>query len=149
MVPADFVFLRELPLTPSGKLDRRALPAPGATSAAGGEELVPPSTPTEAVLAAIWARVLGRERVGVRDSFFELGGDSILALQVVARARQAGLALQPRQLFQHPSIARLAASLSPVPHPPAEGEGAAAIALGPDTVVRLASAEPPEGTSGA
>ncbi|HEV2150425.1 MAG TPA: non-ribosomal peptide synthetase, partial [Longimicrobiaceae bacterium] len=115
MVPSAWVFLGELPVTPGGKLDRRALPAPGAESAQAPDGYVAPRTPVEELLAGIWAGVLGRERVGVQDGFFELGGDSILAVQVVSRARQAGLALQPQQLFQHPNVARLAAALDAVP----------------------------------
>jgi non-ribosomal peptide synthase protein (TIGR01720 family) len=106
MVPAAFVVLAELPLTPNGKVDRRALPAPDYASAQ--RNYVPPGTPAEEALAGVWAEVLGLERVGMHDNFFEVGGDSILSIQVVARARQAGLHLSPRLLFQNPTIAELA-----------------------------------------
>ena len=86
MVPAAIVALEVLPLTVNGKLDTRALPAPGYT----GSRYRAPATPVEEVLAGIYAQVLGVDRVGVDDSFFELGGDSILSMQVVARARAAG-----------------------------------------------------------
>nr|QEO74169.1 condensation domain-containing protein [uncultured bacterium] len=108
MVPAHFVVLDELPLTPNGKLDRAALPAPE-----GRPELeasfVAPRTPAEETLAGIWCEVLGLEQVGIHDNFFELGGDSILSIQIVARANAAGLGLTPRLLFQHQTVAGLAA----------------------------------------
>ncbi|MEW5925951.1 MAG: non-ribosomal peptide synthase/polyketide synthase [Gemmatimonadota bacterium] len=118
MVPAAFVALERLPLNPSGKTDRRALPAP---EWGGGAEPVAPRTAVEEALAAVWAEVLGVERVGVEDGFFELGGDSILSIQVVSRARQRGLKLTPRQLFEHPTVARLAEVVERVD----EGAGAA------------------------
>jgi amino acid adenylation domain-containing protein/non-ribosomal peptide synthase protein (TIGR01720 family) len=113
MVPAGFMTLEELPLTPSGKLDRRALPAPSSTLDTG-IRYVAPRTSAEAVLAGIWAEVLGVERPGVEDSFFDLGGDSILSIQVISRARAAlGAELSPRQLFDTPTIAGLAAAVTP------------------------------------
>jgi amino acid adenylation domain-containing protein/non-ribosomal peptide synthase protein (TIGR01720 family) len=107
MVPAAFVVHDALPLTPNGKVDRAALPAPvfGTTD----EEFTPPGTPTEELVAGIWADVLGLARVGTRESFFELGGDSILSLQVVSRAREAGLSLTSKDLFLAPTVAELAA----------------------------------------
>ncbi|HET7461936.1 MAG TPA: amino acid adenylation domain-containing protein [Longimicrobium sp.] len=107
MVPGAFVFLPALPLTPGGKVDRRALPAPG-DAAAPARAWRAPSTAAEQVLAEVWAAVLGRERVGADDNFFELGGDSILAVQALSRAAQAGVKLTPRQLFAHPTLAALA-----------------------------------------
>jgi amino acid adenylation domain-containing protein/non-ribosomal peptide synthase protein (TIGR01720 family) len=110
MLPAAFVFLQALPTSPNGKVDARALPAP---DWAGGERngaYVAPRTPREQRLAEIWAAVLGSERVGIHDNFFELGGDSILSIQVISRARQAGLHLTPRQMFQHQTVAELAAA---------------------------------------
>ncbi|MFD7589492.1 non-ribosomal peptide synthase/polyketide synthase [Kitasatospora sp. NPDC059811] len=108
MLPAAFVTVSELPLTANGKVDRRRLPAPD-WSAAGDRAHRAPTTDTERVLTAIWAELLGVERVGVDDDFFLLGGDSILSIQVVSRARAAGLALSPRDLFRHPTVAALAA----------------------------------------
>jgi amino acid adenylation domain-containing protein/non-ribosomal peptide synthase protein (TIGR01720 family) len=109
MVPFAFVMLEALPVTPNGKVDCSALPAPEISQRSLEEGFVAPHTPTEEVLAAIWAEVLGVERVGIHDNFFELGGDSILSIQLIARANQAGLQLTPRQLFLHQTIAELAA----------------------------------------
>jgi amino acid adenylation domain-containing protein/non-ribosomal peptide synthase protein (TIGR01720 family) len=109
MIPADFVMLDELPLTPNGKVDRRALPAlaPAVREAASDSQT--PRNAVEELLCGIWCEVLGVERVGVNDNFFSLGGDSILSIQVNARARRAGLKFTPQQLFQHQTIADLAA----------------------------------------
>ncbi len=110
MIPAAIIPLDALPLTANGKVDRQALPAPDSARPDLEEDLVAPRTPAERRLAAIWSEVLGVERVGVHDNFFSLGGDSILSIQVIARAQQAGLRLTPRQLFQHQTIAELAAA---------------------------------------
>ncbi|MEU1038519.1 non-ribosomal peptide synthase/polyketide synthase [Streptomyces sp. NPDC005907] len=109
MLPAAFVTVAELPLTGNGKVDRRRLPAPD-WSAAGDTAYRAPRTETERILGEIWAELLGVERVGADDNFFMLGGDSILSIQVVSRARAAGLALTPRDLFRHPTVAALAAA---------------------------------------
>ncbi|MFD9885795.1 amino acid adenylation domain-containing protein, partial [Streptomyces alboflavus] len=109
MVPAAFVTVPELPLTANGKVDRGRLPAPD-WSTAGDTAYRPPRTEAERVLGGIWADVLGVERVGADDNFFMLGGDSILSIQVVSRARTAGLGLTPRDLFRHPTVAALAAA---------------------------------------
>jgi amino acid adenylation domain-containing protein/non-ribosomal peptide synthase protein (TIGR01720 family) len=114
MLPSTFVVLKILPLTPNGKVDRQALPAPGSSRPGLKEAYVPPRTPTEATLAAIWLRVLGLSRVGVCDNFFELGGDSILCFQIIAQAHQSGLHLTPKHIFDHPTIARLAEVASPL-----------------------------------
>ncbi|MCC6177442.1 MAG: amino acid adenylation domain-containing protein, partial [Chloroflexi bacterium] len=108
MIPAAFVYLDALPLLSNGKLDRRALPTPEVPRPDLGDDYVAPRTPTEEKLAEIWTRVLGIEGVGIHDSFFDLGGDSILSMQVVARARQAGLEIHPTHLFRHDTIAELA-----------------------------------------
>ncbi|MEY9927498.1 amino acid adenylation domain-containing protein/non-ribosomal peptide synthase protein (TIGR01720 family) [Catenulispora sp. GP43] len=108
MVPAAFVAVPQLPLTANGKVDRRRLPAPDWAAGSGDTAYRAPGTETETVLAAIWADLLGVDRVGADDNFFMLGGDSILSIQVVSRARSAGLALSPRDLFRHPTIAALA-----------------------------------------
>ena len=106
MVPAAVVVLDALPLTVNGKLDKRALPAPEYDGIGGGYRA--PANAVEEILAGIYAQVLGLDRVGVEDSFFELGGDSILSMQVVARARAAGVVCRPRDVFVEQSVAGLA-----------------------------------------
>ncbi|HEV2736190.1 MAG TPA: amino acid adenylation domain-containing protein, partial [Longimicrobiaceae bacterium] len=108
MVPGVFVTLGALPLTPSGKVDRRALPAPGGRRPELEAGFTAPRTETERLLAEVWQWVLRVERVGVEDDFFQLGGDSILAIRVVSRAREAGVEISPRQLFEHPTVGALA-----------------------------------------
>jgi amino acid adenylation domain-containing protein/non-ribosomal peptide synthase protein (TIGR01720 family)/FkbM family methyltransferase len=108
MIPSVFVFLKSLPVTPNGKLDRRALPAPDLTRLESDDSYVAPRTSVEEVLASIWSQILGVNPVGIHDNFFNLGGDSILSIQVIARANQAGLHLTPTQLFAHQTIAELA-----------------------------------------
>ena len=105
MVPAAVVVLDALPLTVNNKLDTRALPAPEYSDA---DQYRAPTDAVEEILAGIYAQVLGLERVGVDDSFFDLGGDSILSMQVVARARAAGLLCRPRDIFVEQTVARLA-----------------------------------------
>ncbi|MGH4024300.1 MAG: non-ribosomal peptide synthetase, partial [Pseudonocardiaceae bacterium] len=103
MVPSAFVLLDDLPLTPSGKVDRRALPAPDGPSQPESKYLAP-RTPVEQELARIWAEVLGVEQVGAHDNFFSLGGDSILSIRVLARAREAGLGLTLQQIFRQQTL---------------------------------------------
>ena len=120
MVPSRFVFLETLPLSPQGKVDRRALPAPGERD---GGESEPPRTAAEAALAAVWQEVLGIAQAGPGDSFLALGGHSLLAAQTVARVRdRLGVELSPRDLFEAPDLATLAAQLE-------ERRGGAAPAL--------------------
>ncbi|WP_456280959.1 amino acid adenylation domain-containing protein [Cupriavidus sp. JZ107] len=104
MVPAQIIALERLPVTPNGKLDRRALPAPVWEA----EGYVAPRNDTEALLAQVWQDVLGVERVGATDNFFELGGDSILSIQSVSRARRLGLRFTPKDLFLHQTVQALA-----------------------------------------
>lgn len=108
MVPSAFVFLEALPLTSTGKIDRRALPAPETTRPELEDSYVAPRTPDEKALAAIWSRILGIDRVGVHDNFFALGGDSIRSIQVLAEARKCGLHFPLQQLFQAQTVSRLA-----------------------------------------
>ena len=89
MVPATFVMLETLPLTPSGKVDRRALPQPDPSRPALEDHYVAPRTPIEQQVVAIWCHLLGLERVGIHDNFFELGGHSLLAMQLLSRVRDA------------------------------------------------------------
>jgi amino acid adenylation domain-containing protein len=118
MVPSAFVSLPALPLSANGKIDRAALPAPLRENL----EVVAPRTPEETTLCRIWSQVLSREEVGIHDNFFDLGGDSILGIQVVSRAQQAGLAFTAQDLFQHQTVADLALVAVPVapPEPPEE-----------------------------
>ncbi len=109
MLPAAFVLLEKLPLSPQGKVDRQALPMPDETRPTVGAAYIAPHTPLEETLAALWAEILGVEHVGVHDNFFELGGDSILAIRVIARANELALGLTPRQVFQHQTVSELAA----------------------------------------
>ncbi|MFF5867737.1 amino acid adenylation domain-containing protein [Pseudomonas sp. NPDC012596] len=109
MVPQAFVALAQLPLSPNGKVDRQALPAPG-EDAVISREYRAPEGELEAALAAIWTEVLKIEQVGREDNFFELGGHSLLAVSLVARMRQAGLHVDARTLFSQPTLAGLAAS---------------------------------------
>ena len=106
MVPSQLLTLEQLPLTPAGKVDRKALPEPQWQTTSQGE---PPQTDNEKILADIWQPLLGVETVSRDDHFFALGGDSILALQVVSRARQQGLAVSPKALFEQPLLKDLAA----------------------------------------
>ncbi|WP_420849199.1 amino acid adenylation domain-containing protein [Parafrankia soli] len=115
MVPGAFVQLAALPTTPNGKLDRRALPRPDFAAAAGSRA---PATAAESLLCDLFGTVLGIERVGADDSFFHLGGDSILAFQVVAGARAAGLACVLPDIFRHPTPASLAAAAEQATVPP-------------------------------
>ena len=109
MLPAAFVLISEIPLTQNGKLDTNTLPAPDTERPRLTTAFASPSTDAERILAGIWSSLLGIDDIGINDNFFELGGDSILVIQVVARARQEGLRFTPKQLFQHQTIAELAA----------------------------------------
>ncbi len=113
MVPAAFVLLQALPLTVNGKLDHQALPALNGSRPDLDKAYVPPRTPAEKTLTAIWTQVLGVQQVGIHDNFFALGGDSILSIQIVTRATAAGLPLTPRRLFQNQTIAQLASVVGP------------------------------------
>ncbi|MFH9554251.1 amino acid adenylation domain-containing protein [Streptomyces sp. NPDC017435] len=105
MVPAGFVALDALPLTHNGKLDRAALPVPEITAAAGSRA---PRTPVEKTLCALFAELLDVRGVGIDDSFFALGGDSPLAVRLAARAREASVVIDPRDVFRHKTVAGLA-----------------------------------------
>ncbi|MFE3360807.1 phosphopantetheine-binding protein, partial [Streptomyces californicus] len=104
MVPASVMVLDEIPLTPAGKLDRRALPEP----VLAPREFRTPTSDIEAIIAAVFAEVLGVDAVGLDDSFFALGGDSILSIQLVSRAKDRGVLFKPRDVFEKRSVAGLA-----------------------------------------
>ncbi|MEW5861591.1 MAG: amino acid adenylation domain-containing protein, partial [Cyanobacteriota bacterium] len=109
MVPSAYVMLESLPLTPNGKVDRRGLPAVDTLSFDIKEDYVAPRDRVEEALAEIWAKVLGKEQVGVHDNFFELGGHSLLATQLTSRIRDAfQIELSVRNLFESPTVASLA-----------------------------------------
>ena len=115
MVPAAFIVLDKMPLSNSGKVDRKRLPVPETSRPSLAETYVEPRTEVERVLARIWSEVLSLKQVGIHDNFFELGGDSILTVQIVARAHQAGLQLTAQQVFYHQTIAGLAAVVESAP----------------------------------
>lgn len=120
MVPAIFVDLDQLPITPNGKVDHKALPKPGEVKHEDGTEFVAPRTQVERTLAQIWREVLQIDRVSITDNFFMLGGDSILSMQIIARAAQANLRLTPRQMFQQQTIEALASVVNTTAHLQAE-----------------------------
>ncbi len=106
MVPAHFMLMDSLPLTPNGKLDRKALPAPDFSARA--EDHVEPAGVLELQIAALWQDILGRTAISATANFFELGGDSIVAIQVVGRARQSGIRFTPKDMFLHQTVRELA-----------------------------------------
>ncbi|HEV2639575.1 MAG TPA: condensation domain-containing protein, partial [Actinocrinis sp.] len=108
MVPAAFVTLEALPLTPNGKVDRKALPAPDPRERGRDDTYTPPRTELEHTLAAIWSEILGVTPVGIHDNFFHLGGDSIVSIQMIARAKKRGLHLTPRMIFKYQTVAEIA-----------------------------------------
>ena len=113
MVPAVFVMLDQMPRLPNGKVDSRALPAPNEVLTMTESGYASPRSPIEQQLVAIWEEVLNTRPVGISDNFFEIGGDSILSIQIVSRARKAGLIIGPNQLFEHQTIAELSLFIQP------------------------------------
>ncbi len=111
MLPSAFVHLERFPLSPNGKVDRKALPKPDLSVSSRGSTYVAPRNDVERAIAAVWSQVLKVQDVGVHDDFFELGGDSILSIQVLSRCVKSGIALTARQLFLTPTIAQLAESI--------------------------------------
>ncbi|MCO6509298.1 MAG: amino acid adenylation domain-containing protein [Aridibacter famidurans] len=115
MLPSAFVLIDKLPLTPNGKVDRKALPAPDASTFAQAREYDPPRNDREAALAEIWSKVLRIEKVGINDDIFEIGGDSLLIFQIVTRATQAGIQIKPKQVFEHRTVAGIVRAISGEP----------------------------------
>src|SRR5260370_29281008 len=121
MVPSAIVVLDRLPLTSNGQLDRGALPAPQVRAGV----LRFARNPREELLCALFAAVLGLERVGIDDNFFALGGDSIVSIQLLRPARKAGLAITPRAVFEHQTVAGLAGAAGVIGGPCGAGAGGA------------------------
>src|SRR5271163_706996 len=134
MVPAAYVWLQELPLNANGKLDRKALPAPE-RDAYAARAYEAPQTETEELVAQIWAEVLKLKRVGRQDHFFELGGDSLLAVRVISRLRRQGFHADVRTLFAAPKLAALAATV---------GDNAATVEVPPNGIPCGCSAITPQ-----
>ncbi|HEU4412526.1 MAG TPA: amino acid adenylation domain-containing protein [Polyangiaceae bacterium] len=157
MIPGAFAVVDAIPLTHNGKVDRSALEKSRGRVLELAEEYVPPRDPTEAFFCALWAEALGRERVGVHDNFFTLGGDSILGLLVATKAYREGYKLASTQVFSTPTVAELAAFVGAAPGVRLAGgeraaevvvrdaagfrpEAFAAFGWGPDDVARAAEA---------
>jgi len=119
MIPAFFEELAALPRTPNGKINRKALPAPKTQAALPNRPYVAPRNPIEVKLTEIWGEVLGRERVGIEDNIFEIGGDSLLIFRIAARANEAGLPITIRQFFQHRTIAEMVGKMDSIEIKPA------------------------------
>src|SRR5262249_23431528 len=132
MVPSAIVVLEHLPLTANGKLDRGALPAPEVRASV----LRFARSPREELLCALFAEVLGLERVGIDDNFFALGGDSIVSIQLVSRARKAGLVITPRAVFEHQTVAGLAGVASVIGETSGAGSDIAIGGLAPTPIMR-------------
>ncbi len=108
MIPSYFMPLNQIPLTANGKVDYAALPPPEYRRTGGDIPCAPPATPDESILAQIWSDVLKVDDIGVHDNFFDLGGDSVLNIQITNRAAECGLEVTPKQVFEHPTIFELA-----------------------------------------
>jgi amino acid adenylation domain-containing protein/non-ribosomal peptide synthase protein (TIGR01720 family) len=107
MIPAYFVHLEKIPLTPNGKLDRRALPEPAESGLESGLEYLEPRNEVEKRLVEVWCEVLGRDNINIRDNFFTIGGDSIKTIQIAARMRKYGYRVEMREIFRNPTIYEL------------------------------------------
>ncbi|MDZ8023828.1 MAG: amino acid adenylation domain-containing protein [Nostoc sp. DedQUE11] len=108
MIPAAFMLLDAMPLTAQGKINRKALPTPNWNQATVRRSLIPPQTDAQKVICQVWEQVLGLDSIGIEDNFFDLGGDSILALRVVTEMRRQGWILTPKEIFQEQTVQRLA-----------------------------------------
>lgn len=109
MVPANFVLIDEFPLLPNGKIDQKALASLKAESEENTSDFEAPKTEIEQKLAAIWESILGFSPIGIHDNFFEVGGDSILSIQITSKARREGIILEPNQIFEFQTISELSA----------------------------------------
>lgn len=131
MIPSYFVQVEKLPLTPNGKIDRKALPEPDGNLLLTGTDYEAPRCEVEDKLVEIWISVLGTSVVGINDSFFALGGDSIKAIQVSARLQNQGLKMELADLFQHPTIGELSKYVIPIVNLVFQGEVEGAVELTP------------------
>jgi tyrocidine synthetase-3 len=111
MIPSFFITIEDIPLTQNGKINIKGLPEPNSESFNTEQNYVPPSTPTERILVDIWTKILNVDKIGIHNNFFNLGGDSILSIQLVSRAKEKGLNLSVQQVFLDPTISGLAAQL--------------------------------------
>lgn len=111
MIPKDYILLDQMPLTNNGKVDRKSLPDPD-SQGFDADEYVAPRTETEHQLVKIWKELLGKEQIGIYDNFFKLGGESIIAIQVVSKAKKAGIVLKVKDVFTHQTIAGLSGNLN-------------------------------------
>jgi amino acid adenylation domain-containing protein len=128
MLPRTFVSLERMPLTPSGKVDRRALPVPEGAETGAEKEYVAPRTQVEALLSEMWSQVLGVERVGLEDNFFDLGGHSLLATQMLSRIRNTFRVEVPlRRLFEKPTLGELARAVVEAEARPGQSEAIAGL----------------------
>jgi amino acid adenylation domain-containing protein len=114
MIPGTFIRLDSMPLTSNGKVDRAALPTSHHGSSYQPSVYVAPGNPTEEILVSVWSALLDHEEIGINDDYIELGGDSILSIQIASRARDQGLAITPRDIFEHATIAALARVARPL-----------------------------------
>jgi non-ribosomal peptide synthase protein (TIGR01720 family) len=108
MIPSYFINLEKIPLTANGKVDRKALPDPRENSLEDDIECIPPQNEVEKILVDIWAKILGREKVGINHNFFAIGGDSIKSIQIISRMSRAGYKMEMIDIFQYPVISKLA-----------------------------------------
>ncbi|MCZ6705144.1 MAG: phosphopantetheine-binding protein [Bacteroidetes bacterium] len=108
MIPSAFVFLDDLPRTPNGKVDHETLPRLDGTVANEKESFAQPRNEAEEILVEIWSEVLGQHEISIYDNYFEVGGDSLLSIRILAKARQRGLHIVPEDFFDHPTIAQQA-----------------------------------------
>lgn len=115
MIPASFLLIDSIPLTPSGKVDRKALPAPDQARPKLDENYAAPRNAKEEALVRIWQQVIGLDQVGIYDNFLELGGDSILSIQITSQANQTGIQIKPGQVMEYQTIAELAAIADTTP----------------------------------
>ncbi|HKV40955.1 MAG TPA: phosphopantetheine-binding protein, partial [Blastocatellia bacterium] len=128
MIPAEFVVMDALPLTPNGKIDRRNLPRPRGSASESAKGYVAPSSAVEEVLAAIWEQDLDRDRVGIADDFFALGGHSLTAMRVISAIRYIfKVDLTVSKMFESPTVQGLARELRAVETKPGQMEGIARI----------------------